>query len=359
MLDLNKLMLVDTVVVHDNCPDGMASAILLKDAFYGRQVEFLFVQHNTDVHKNLSPRPNVLFADFVPYAETEPVPGDERKRQLTEAGRHTIQQWVDAGAYVLDHHKTAKDLGIIDMFLQAGQCVFGDEVANPGVCGAVLSYEHVWKPLRGDLAIQNIFAAEFARLAGIRDTWQKTSPDFREASLQAAVLGFFPRERWLGTTLTDLASRWKSEFRPIGEVLMEKQEKSVKGVLEKAYHFTTAKGTRVVCFDGIKKSSDAAEVVGDTADLVIGFGYLSEPGNTAHMTQDSLDRVIAEFGGLLIPRMILSTRSHTTYNCSALASYYGGGGHTKAAGFNRTLKQSDPQPFEMIRQLVEAFENHE
>lgn len=343
MLDLNKLKAVQTIVVHENCADGLASAILLKDAFYGKTVEIVFLQHNTEEHKAFAVRPNTLFADFIPYAETAevPVPHGRPKRMLTETGRATVQAWIDAGAMVLDHHKTARDSGLIDMFLEAGLAVFGDEKTQPGICGATLAYEHVWKPFRGDLAVQEQFAREFARIAGIRDTWQKASPDFRESSLQMQVLTFYPREHWMSMGLTALAARWRSDFRPIGEVLMTRQERAVQKVSENAFRLTTAKGTRIAAFDALRHSSDVAEALGKEADLVIGFTVSSDRNpETGEQT----------------PKLILSTRSHTGYDCSALASRYGGGGHSAAAGFNHVLLSTDPQPFEMIRRLVEAYE---
>lgn len=65
---------------------------------------------------------------------------------------------------VLDHHKGAEHL--VKTFTHH---VFADEKLEPGVSGAVLAYREVWKPLK---PLGFTTAADFARLAGVCDTWQ-------------------------------------------------------------------------------------------------------------------------------------------------------------------------------------------
>jgi nanoRNase/pAp phosphatase (c-di-AMP/oligoRNAs hydrolase) len=66
-------------------------------------------------------------------------------------------------------------------------------------------------------------------------------------------------------------------------------------------------------FENVSLSSDVCEAAGSDADIIIGFGFLVEDG---------------------IPKMIVSTRSHTGFNCGAFCRRFGGGGHTAAAGFS-------------------------
>ena len=81
---LDKLMAVKTIICHGgNCPDGVASAILLHDVL--PDAELKFVQYGTEEQKALRATSGMLFADFSPHAET-------------------FQKFVDAGAIVLDHH---------------------------------------------------------------------------------------------------------------------------------------------------------------------------------------------------------------------------------------------------------------
>lgn len=312
-LDPAKLANIRIILTHDSCADGTASAILLKDAFHGRDVQVRFLQHGSAELSELTAEPGMLFCDFSP-------PQDK------------VQSFIDAGAILLDHHRTAAQ--IVEAFGENG--IFGDERDDGGSCGAVLAYRHVWKPLRGDLLIQELFCRNLATLAGIRDTWQRQDPRWEEACIQANVLNFIPNPRWLARSLTDLAAAWDREYKPIGEILWEKSQRQIHKALDNAYRFTTRRGTRVVMFDGLNASSDAAETLGDTADLVVGFMPSCSDG---------------------IPKYIWSTRSHTTFDCATLAQSFGGGGHTRAAGFNAPIKIAEAgNPYAFFEDLLETYE---
>ena len=90
-------------------------------------------------------------------------------------------------------------------------------------------------------------------------------------------------------------------------------------------------------FEGTKPSSDAAELVEDI-DLVIGTAFYVDAGE---------------------PKMIFSTRSHTGFNCRALALAHGGSGHTRAAGFAWPLNVGDPNPYSLIETILERYESVE
>ena len=314
MISLDKLAQVYTILVHDSCADGTASAILLQDAFYGsarRKVRFL--QHGSVEMANLQPEPGMLFCDFSPPADR-------------------VEEFVRAGAIVLDHHRTAAN--VVAAFGENG--VFGDERDEPGVCGAVLAYRHVWKPLRGELVIQDEFARWLSRMVGIRDTWQRQDADWEAACIVSNTLGFIPNERWMGMELRDIASRWNRDFQMIGQILHERNQQRTSKSVESAYRFTTQAGTRVVMFDGLKASSDAAELLGEEADLVVGFMPTCSEGT---------------------PKYIYSTRSHTTFDCAAFSKAHGGGGHTRAAGFNVPINpQTTPNPYVFLANLLETYE---
>lgn len=313
-LDSSNLDAVKIILTHDSCADGTASAILLQDAFYGREVKVRFLQYGTAELQALKPEPGMLFCDFAPPADK-------------------AQSFVDAGAIVLDHHRTAKP--VVDLFGPNG--IFADEKTDVGSCGAVLAYRHVWIPRRGDLAMQKVFAEKFATLAGIRDTWQRHDPRWKEACVQSNALHFLPTSKWLSRTLTDIASTWDRDFKPIGEVIWDKNEKKIERTVKNAYRFTTPKGTRVVTFNGLKETSDSAEAIGEEADLIVGIIPTNEDGN---------------------PKYLCSTRSHTTFDCSAFARSFGGGGHTKAAGFSVPIDlYTTPNPFTFVRLLVERYES--
>jgi hypothetical protein len=270
-----------------------------------------FVQYETEAHRNLEVRPDTIFADFSPHSDQ-------------------VDDFVKAEAVVLDHHRTAKD--IVGAFGPLG--VFGDEAKDPGVCGAVLVFREVCLPLlqaqEGNRSTVTRQLEDFATLSGIRDTWQRKSPRWQEACEQAAALDFWPWEYLDGLPV----SHWRGRLE-IGPVLYQKKLKAAKKFGDGAYRFTTEKGVRIAIFEGLKMSSDVAEYLHTEVDLVIGFDVFLVDGT---------------------PSMVFSTRSHTDFDCSAFCKAHGGGGHTRAAGFSRALTPDDPQPFELARRIVAAYE---
>lgn len=364
MIPFEKLKAVKTIIVHDNCSDGLMSAILLKDAYsqIGLEPELKFVQYGTEAYKKLEPGPNMMFCDFSPNIKTVKQP--DGSFVIDEADRPLLQRWVDAGTLILDHHKGAKD--VVAAFGENG--VFGDEVTMPGVSGAWLAFREVWMPFyRGEskrawaekLAGQEPmflrattleelakqldddltgtkdahdeavdardsevgWAGNLALVAGIRDTWQNKHARWREACILNEVLRFYPNEEWLGKVLPFHPGNrgfWTERLK-LGDLLWSKHEKGIQKCIEKSWRFTSDKGTRVLIFEGVRSSSDVAEALGEEADLIMAFDYEVETPKT---------------GGAPERKIVYSTRSHTTFNCMEFAKAHGGGGHTKAAGFN-------------------------
>ena len=116
-------MTISTICVHGpTCPDGRASAIILHDAFPAAKVVFL--THDTQEYLELPAEPDQVWCDIVPP-------------------HARASEFVAAGAWVLDHHKGAKD--IVAMFGERG--VFADEKERPGVSGAMLAWEFVMRML--------------------------------------------------------------------------------------------------------------------------------------------------------------------------------------------------------------------
>jgi len=295
----------------------MASAIILDDALPGRRIEF--VAYGSPELAAIEPEEGILFCDFSP-------PPD---RAAAFAAKGTI---------VLDHHKTAK--AVVHSFEHHA---FGDEASEPGVCGAVLAYRHVWKPLAEAGAFPSGHedrVKQFAYLAGVRDTWQRQSPDWDAACAQADTLRFYPDSYWLPANggASPAILRNEAELRSrlnTGTISFQKHKEKVARAVEQAWRFTTARSTRVVVFQNTAFSSDAAEYIGDAADLVIAFGYIVEEG---------------------VHRFLLSTRSHTNFDCSAFAKSLGGGGHTKAAGCSVPVGSDALNPYAAISQLVASYE---
>jgi hypothetical protein len=319
-LPIDKLRAVKTLVCHRYptrpCPDGTASAIILRDV--RRNAEVLFATHGPELDR-LEAREGMLFCDIAPPAER-------------------AKEFVDAGTIVLDHHRSARS--VVEQFGPLG--VYADEVLEPGVSGAVLAYREVWKPLAFhaagiyrplshscEIEAATLFE-RFAMLAGVRDTWERTSPWWEEACAQAEALAFWPWEEWpelpfLAGSIEKMNSRLA-----IGPVLLKKRAAEVHRLIREAKRFTMGSGLRVAVI-ATRDTSDVAEELDQCVDLVVGFGYE---------------------GGQFGEKMILSLRSHTTFDCAAFCKGHGGGGHTRAAGCSWQLVGATPQPYESIRRLI-------
>lgn len=307
----NILEAVRTVITHADCPDGVASAIFLHDALPRAEVRFL--RPGSKELAELPATPGMLFCDISP----------------PEA---RVQEFVDVGAIVLDHHKTARK--VVEAFGERG--IFGDEVTMPGVCGAVLAFAHVWSPTVAPMTHIHERARQFARLAGVRDTWQRQHRDFRRALVQGAMLLFYPPESWLAIEEPFEKSDLWNERMEVGEVVFAGRERDVANAVKRSFRETVPRsGTRIVIFEGSHLTSEAAELIDVDADVVVGFGFVAEANE---------------------PRMRVSMRSHTTFDCALMARTFGGGGHTKAAGFDLPLTPASPNPYAIIRGLIDAHE---
>lgn len=301
MISLEKLRAVRHLVTHERCADGVASAMIIKDAL--PDVKVTFVTHNTKLHLEMEPEEGMLFCDFTP----------PEKR---------VKEFVDAGVICLDHHKHAK--GVVEAFGDLG--VFADEKDEPGVSGAYLAYREVWLPLcafraaddvvlmsEGGFGEERKIVESFASVTGVRDTWQRHDPRWEQACAQAEALSFWPEEELLALD----PSEWASKLA-LGDFLYKRRLKSAKKASDGAYNFTTHRGTVVTVFEGSRASSDAAELLGEEVDVVIGFHTKVEDGE---------------------PVVTFSTRSHTGYDVGKMCKSLGGGGHTAAAGFTYKMDQ--------------------
>jgi oligoribonuclease NrnB/cAMP/cGMP phosphodiesterase (DHH superfamily) len=318
-LSFDKIRNIREIVVHAHCADGMASALILRDVLPRANIRF--IQYDTPEHKQLKPEAGLLFCDFSPH-------------------RDSVKTFVDAGAVVLDHHKSQKD--VVEAFGENG--IYADEKDHPGVCGAVLAYAEVWRRLMLEKGVlmssknEALCAERFALDIGVYDTWQRTDPGWTRARRVTELMHFYSLEHWPSGGLFSFANEamW-AERMDVAALLVEKKDVRVQKAIENSFVFTTAKGTRVLLFDGVAETSDAAEMLGDKNDLIVGFKYVVQNG--------------------CVVQLRFSTRSHTGFDCLALAKRYGGGGHTAAAGFSLHVDQHrHTSPYKMLVQLLAVFE---
>lgn len=319
MIPLDKLQAIKHIISHKNCSDGKAAAMILHDCLPDATVEF--IQYDTKEHKELVPCEGMIFADLSP----------DPKR---------VAQFVEVGAIVLDHH--SKQKSIVDAFGPLG--VYANTEKAPGRGGATLAYQEVWLPIMQDKDKRGLLANgivgrqkavdELATLAGIRDTWVRNHPRFVESSKQNEALSFWPWEH-----LKDLTPHQWADKLIIGDLQYDKKQKHARQCADNSHRFVTAKGTKVVVFEGVRPTSDAAEYLHTEVDLVIGFAMYPDEGR----------------GGQLVLRF--SCRSHTGWDCGAFAlSFPGGGGHDASAGFVTPIYPHHPNAFRMIEDTVRAHE---
>lgn len=356
MIPLEKLRALKHGIFHASCPDGISSALILKDALPDLRVSF--VKYDTEEHRNFPAEPGQVWCDFSPPKERS-------------------AEFVAAGALVLDHH--SRD--VVEPYGELG--VFGENERLE--CGAWLAYTHVWKPMcemrdyfieKGLEAPSSKEIEHFAFLAAVRDTWAKHKDDWGPACEQAELLMFWPFDKIdFKTVLYD------NEF--LGRTLVHKKLESARTAVAESHRFTSSKGTRVLMFQGVAATSDAAELVekegyeitktdaagsvergrGFGIDLVVGFHYRTEtpPPDTRRRTL--ADRIVegpeATIANRAFPpprlQLQFSTRSHTGFDCQALSRAHGGNGHKAAAGFTLTEGLTG-NPYETFKNVLDWWE---
>lgn len=310
MLTRETLQSVTTIVCHENsphspCPDGTASAIILKDAL--PRATILFVSHGRALEQ-LPTRPGMLFCDIAPTGHPD-----------------TIKGYIDAGAIVIDHHDKQKD--IVERFGDRGVYASG-----PCISGAMLAFSHVWSVLKADASPPERQAChDFALLASIRDSWQREHPLWTKACEQAEALRFWPFELFPVAPFFGNEDVLEDQMR-LGPVLWKRRNEIAEKRAAEVFTWTTDKGTRVAIL-GSTEISDVADLV--DADVLVGFRYFTTPENTR--------------------KMILSfRRARSDYDVGAIAVSIGGGGHREAAG--ATMDDPGCSPFGHIFSVMSTFE---
>lgn len=310
-MDWKYLQDVQRVITHANCPDGIGSALVIKTIFPNIEPEFYY--HSQSEYLNLKAEEGMLFCDIIP----------PENRAL---------EFVNANAIVLDHHKGAEH--IVKMFRKRG--VFADEANEPGVSGTTLAWREVFVPgvshIDVDLDYQKV--KEFARLAGIRDTWQKDHVDFEQSCYQASMLMFYDWEYLSSRCLSLFKNDFKDEMA-VGRNIYEKRMKQAAKCVGNSVVFKSL-GYQIAVFnDPEKLCSDVSELHRKNGvDVVAGFYYVDD-GNGY--------------------KIIYSLRSNELFNVADFSKSLGGGGHSKAAGFSIETNIDDINPFLKFKELFDEY----
>jgi hypothetical protein len=305
---------VRKIIAHLNCSDGTASAMLLHDAL--PKAEVIFIQYKTPEADALQPEPGLLFCDFSP--------------------RDRIDEFLEAGAIVLDHHESVKDA--VYRFVERDQGVFGDEKTS----GALLAYRHVWRPWFdregrvGDGDTRWKLAEQLAHLASVRDTWQTSHEHWELSCIQHNMLSFFSTDHWLNRSIyigkNDI--EWK-----VGEINYHNYRRKIEKCVTKNVLRTSWAGLNVAILSGGGAFvSDASEMLRNQGmNLCIGFFYTVEEG---------------------VPKICFSVRSDDQFDSASFAKFFGGGGHTKAVGLSLKATTRDRHPFGLVIDLLDEYSRH-
>lgn len=276
---------VKTIVAHAGCADGITAAYLVKRAISrGFNPEVKFVQYNTIEHDNLEATKGMLFVDMTPP-------------------RARVQEFVDVGAIVLDHHEGARD--IVAAFGDRG--IFGENSRLES--GAMLAYLHVV----ASMGVHDSRLHDIAMMAAVRDTFKKDHQYWSQScAYREGLLAIFDG------TMSSIVTHF-DRIIVTGEILIESTRRKVREVREKNQftrfecECTNHEPIRVITSTRLDLVSDVADEFADECDLFIAYSALIENGK---------------------PCVVFGLRSSNgSFRCDKLAKVFGGGGHPKAAGF--------------------------
>lgn len=306
MISVEKLRNVKEVYFHSNCPDGTAAAMICRAAL-GPDVEYYSIQYGTKFMEEIEPREGQLFVDITPPTSR-------------------WEEWKNFSPIVLDHHETAKHV------TEGLGGIYG---LNETHSGAMLAYDYVLSIIETVKTDELQKWKEFAELAMVRDTWKKDDVRWKDACAQAKALQFHGSKK-----LIDAAGSGDfpfGEFRALGLSLFEQAENKTKLVAKTAYlkSIQTEKGELKTAFFNCTEGiiSDVANLLlEEGSDIATGYFHIFEGGSL---------------------KIQVSIRTHGKVSASAIAKYYGGGGHERAAGFSLKLNEA-PTPDQLSEKIINA-----
>lgn len=307
MISIEKLKNVRSCYYHESCPDGTASAMICRVAL-GPDVEFHSIQYGTKHMEEIEPREGQLFIDITPPISR-------------------WEEWKNFSPIVLDHHETAKHV------TEGLGGIYG---LNETHSGAMLAFDHVLSAFAETMKADDLCKwKEFAELAMVRDTWKKDDARWKDACAQAKALQFHGSKK-----LINVAGSGEfpfGEFRALGLSLFEQAENKTKLVAKTAYlkSIQTEKGELKTAFFNCTEGiiSDVANLLlEEGSDIAIGYFHIFEGGSL---------------------KIQVSIRTHGKVSASAIAKYYGGGGHERAAGFSLKLNEA-PTPDQLSEKIINA-----
>jgi hypothetical protein len=266
---------------HGGCPDGILARNILLKALEPLGAKLTVVPRRPGVKDSIV-HP-AIFVDMSP-------PEDQFLEVLQQGG------------VIMDHHVTVKHLfeQYADQF--PDQLLWGEN--DLAQSGAVLAYEACASLVRNSTDNLERAMKRASYLVGLGDTWQKDHPDFELARAFANLIDLIGNDYEGLLEETELAEKlWASKKK---EFARSAEKALWRDVLDKR-----------VAFINTLKTSDVAELLrAKGANIIVGFAEIYDP-----------ERQVEWIG--------FSMRSDGSWDCSAFAKKYGGGGHVPAAGFGQ------------------------
>ena len=349
MIKIETLRQVTHVYCHGHCPDGLASAMILKDAFrmLGMSPRIEFLTHGTPEHQVATDTiEQVLFCDIAPKAG---------------AGSWLVREkWP----IVLDHHVGAK--AVVESFGSLG--VYADAEKEPGVSGAVLAFREVWKPIwdvwdqqeKPVPPMPKNAVQDFAYCVGARDTWQTQDGRFLRGQWTSKILMTLPAAYWLA----EFPEQWTQRVPyctareiEMGRAWFEAHEEAVRQAVEQVVRYELLEAEQV------PSGGRRAVYLYVFQEQASGFRFCSDVSEALRkQTAGRMNRgVVAGFSYVVdkpgaSPRLLYSLRGLNDFDVQKFATANGGGGHKAAAGFSVDPQRNDVKnPYEAIRYRLEEF----
>lgn len=308
-MTVDRLKQVRKLITHANCADGIATALIIRDVMPDVAIEF--IKYNSKEHAGLKAEKGLMFIDMTPP-------------------RERVQEFVDVESLVCDHHKYAKD--IVDAFKFSG--IFADEEKEPGVSGAVLALRWVWEWIADydDPQFDEKYAQilRFASLIGVRDTWQVDSPMWQEANELSTVIHELPLAYWFSTQ------------DPIGAAMALKETLGPKLIQERGHEVKAAFSSQIIT------GSFGKRRWGLTMGPKAIFSDLAELGRQHGINVLVNIKQVIDDGEVY---SLIDFRSDGLVDVGKIATRYGGGGHSKAAGCKMLGSKAPLETFRWIGSL--------
>ena len=297
------------VFYHDHCTDGFAAAYVVYKRYGHNGVAYIPCSYNDEppLHSVYEGK-RVIIVDF-----SFPLPVMQEMERRAE---HIT--W-------LDHHKTAfemlgKDVNEVFSVFDAGQ----DIILDNNRSGALIAFDWFFgRSAEGE-------APTIIRHIDDRDRWQFAIPGSREFHASLQLLKPWSFEQWDQINASFIESEANYEaFIAKGAAALEVEQRQVTSAALKAYDCT-------IFFEDAQGGLQTAKGLAINSTV-----HMSEVGH-------ELANASGTYGLIYYidkdASVKCSLRSNGDYDVSAIAKFFGGGGHRNAAGFTTS--------FDVLKQFI-------